>query len=83
QLIRRWSLAGMPPEVVLHGHADDADSTGSYINSDLRAQSTVRYLLERMPELKLRIEAHGDTLSLEEVSSQRVDVLPSDFPSWE
>ena len=83
QLLRRWSLAGMPEELILHGHADDADSTGSYINSDLRAQSVVRYLLSKMPELKMRIEAHGDTMSLEELSSQRVDVLPTDLPSWE
>lgn len=83
QLLRRWSLAGMPEELILHGHADDADSTGSYINSDLRAQSVVRYLISKMPELKMRIEAHGDTMSLEELSSQRVDVLPTDLPSWE
>lgn len=83
QLLRRWSLAGMPEELILHGHADDADSTGSYINSDLRAQSVVRYLVSKMPELKMRIEAHGDTMNLEDVSSQRVDIQPTDLPSWE
>lgn len=83
QLLRRWTLAGMPEELILHGHADDSDSTGSYINSDLRAQSVVRYLLSKMPELKMRIEAHGDTMSLEDMSSQRVDVMPTDLPSWE
>ena len=83
QLLRRWTLAGMPEELVLHGHADDADSTGSYINSDLRAQSVVRYLISKMPELKIRIEAHGDTMRVEDMSSQRVDVLPTDLPSWE
>ena len=83
QLLRRWELRGMPATVVLHGHADDAESTGSYINSDLRAQSVARYLVSKMPELQLRIEAHGDTLPLEDVSSQRVDVVPSDLPAWE
>ncbi len=83
QLLRRWELRGMPEAVALHGHADDAESTGSYINSDLRAQSVARYLVSKMPELQLRIEAHGDTLTLDKVSSQRVDVVPSDLPNWE
>lgn len=83
QLLRRWQLHGMPPQISLHGHADDADRTGSYIHSDLRTQSVVRYLLTAMPKLKLRIVAHGDTLPLEDTSAQRVDVVPSDLPNWD
>lgn len=83
QLLRRWQLGGMPEGLLLHGHADEAESTANYINSDMRAQSVARYLLSKMPELKMRIEAHGDTLALEDTSAQRVDVVPSDLPNWE
>jgi len=83
QLLRRWQLGGMPEQVALHGHAGDAESTANYINSELRAQSVERYLRSKMPEINLRIKAHGDTVPSEELSTQRVDVVPSDLPDWE